>query len=208
MSAQGAGDRYDVRIGGDVSGQVAVGQNIHQAEVPEPQSARRRRPREEDSRSDRTGIFISYRRRDDPGFAGRLYDHLVAEFGHDNVFMDVSTIEPGADFAESISDSLSRCKVLIAVIGERWLGMIDENGIPRLHNPRDYVRVEIETALRRGIRVIPVLIDRAVVPTSDELPESMAQLARRHGITMSHANFASDVQRFIAAVNGAVESEQ
>jgi len=206
MNAQGAGDRYDVTVGGDVSGQLAVGNDLQQVAVGHAPRARRR-PRE-DGPSDRTGVFISYRRRDDPGFAGRLYDHLVAEFGRHDVFMDVSTIEPGADFTRSISDALSRCGVLIAVIGERWLGMTDEKGRPRLHDPRDYVRVEIETALRRGIRVIPVLVDGAVVPTSDELPETMAPLARRHGIAMSHANFASDVGRLIAAVGGAVEGDR
>ena len=209
MNAQGAGDRYDVRIGGDVSGQLAAGNNIQQVAVThEPPAAGRRRPPREDGPSDRTGVFISYRRKDDPGFAGRLYDHLVAKFGRPNVFMDVSTIEPGADFTESISESLSRCKVLIAVIGERWLSVTDEKGTPRLSNPSDYVRVEIETALTRGVRVIPVLIDRAMVPTSDELPETMAQLARRHGIAMSHANFASDVKRLIATVDGAIQSGQ
>ena len=121
--------------------------------------------------------------------------------------MDVSTIEPGSDFIESINDALSRCSVLIAVIGEHWLGMTDERGIGRLHNPGDYVRLEIETALRRGIRVIPVLVENAAVPTSDELPESMTRLARRHGIAMSHANFASDVKRLIAAVDGAMKKQ-
>jgi hypothetical protein len=93
--------------------------------------------------------------------------------------MDVGTIELGSDFAESINDSLSKCKVLIAVIGKHWLDMTTESGIARLSDRNDYVRMEIETALRRKIWVIPVLVENAAVPRSDELPESMAPLARR-----------------------------
>jgi hypothetical protein len=202
---RGAGDTFEVRIGGSVQdgAQVGIGRHINQTQWP----AKDRPPASENSLSDQTGVFISYRRKDDPGFTGRLYDHLVAKFGRQNVFMDVSTIEPGSDFAESINRSLSRCAALIAVIGEHWLGMTDERGIARLNNPSDYVRMEIETALRRGIRVIPVLVENATVPVGDELPESMARLARRHGISMSHANFAADVERLITAVDGAMKKQ-
>jgi hypothetical protein len=203
---RGAGDSFEVSIGGSVQegGQVGVGKNIRQ----NYQQADERSVARKHNLPEQTGVFVSYRRKDDPGFAGRLYDRLVDKFGRQRVFMDVSTIKLGSDFAEAINNSLSRCNVLIAVIGKQWLGMTDERGIARLNNPNDYVRVEIETALRRGIRVIPVLVENAAVPGSDELPESMAPLARRHGIAISHANFASDVERLIATIDGLMKSQQ
>lgn len=143
------------------------------------------------------GIFISYRRQDEPNFAGRLYDRLAVRFGKNNVFMDVDSIELGLDFADVINRSLSQCKVLIVVIGKNWLRVADGQGRPRLENPNDYVRIEIETALRRGIRVIPVLVEGASVPRSPELPDSMESLSRRNGIEMSHLRFSVETDQLI-----------
>ena len=103
-------------------------------------------------------IFISYRRDDASYPAGRLYDRLSTRFSHNQIFMDVDTIEPGIDFVKALEESVAACDVLIAVIGGRWLISSDEKGRPRLDNPKDFVRVEIATALKRGIRVIPVLV--------------------------------------------------
>jgi hypothetical protein len=202
---RGAADSFEVNIDGPVQegAQVGVGKNIQQ----NYRQADERSPARRNNLPDQTGVFISYRRKDDPGFAGRLYDRLVAKFGRHSVFMDVGTIELGSDFAESINDSLSKCKVLIAVIGKHWLDMTTESGIARLSDRNDYVRMEIETALRRKIWVIPVLVENAAVPRSDELPESMAPLARRHGIAMSHANFGSDVERLLEAVDRAMKNK-
>jgi TIR domain len=143
------------------------------------------------------GIFISYRRQDEPNFAGRLYDRLVAHFGKDNVFMDVDSIELGLDFVDVINQSLSYCKVLIVVIGKNWLKIADNQGQVRLKDPHDYVRLEIETGLNRNIRVIPVLVEGASTPKNEELPSSMALLARRNGVAMSHAHFAPQADDLI-----------
>jgi TIR domain len=102
-------------------------------------------------------VFISYRRQESSGLAGRLYDRLAARFGDDRVFMDVDTIALGVDFAEVISQVVSSCEVLLAVIGPRWLTVTDEDGRRRLDDPDDLVRLEIAAALKRDIRVIPVL---------------------------------------------------
>src|SRR5690349_10570277 len=110
------------------------------------------------------GIFVSYRRQDSSHLAGRLYDRLADRFGEDQVFMDVDTIEPGVDFAEEITRAVSACKVLLAVIGPNWLAATDERGCRRLDDPDDFVRLEIEAALARGVRVIPILADDAVMP--------------------------------------------
>jgi hypothetical protein len=143
------------------------------------------------------GIFISYRRQDEPNFSGRLYDRLVIQFGEDNVFIDVGSIELGLDFAEVINRSLSQCKVVIVVIGKNWLNIADNQGRIKLKNPNDYVRLEIETALNRNIRVIPVLVEGASAPKIEDLPPSLASLARRNGIEMSHVRFASEVNNLI-----------
>ena len=103
------------------------------------------------------GIFISYRREDSCAYAGRLYDHLIEQFGKDRVFMDVDSIEPGVDFVEVLQNTVSSCDVLIAVIGQHWLTAADTEG-RRLDHPEDFVRVEISTALSRNVRVIPALV--------------------------------------------------
>jgi TIR domain len=135
------------------------------------------------------GIFISYRRQDEPNFAGRrLYERLVERFSNERVFIDVDSIDLSLGFAEVIDRSLARCKIMLVVIGKDWLDAADTDGQRRLSNPDDYVRV------------IPVVVEGAIVPRSSELPSSMASLARRNGIEMSHARFSADVDRLIRAI--------
>ena len=153
----------------------------------------------------RSGIFISYRRQDEPNFAGRLYDRLAGHFGRDTVFMDVDTIDLGLDFAEVIDQSLAGCRVMIVVIGKRWLTVVDEEGEPRLHNPDDYVRLEVERALQSEIRVIPVLVEGAASPKAAQLPAALGSLARRNAIAMSHESFTSDSGRLIATLHRILE---
>src|SRR5262249_58258522 len=107
--------------------------------------------------------------------AGRLYDRLADRFGEGQVFMDVDTIEPGVDFAEEISRAVAACQVLLAIIGPNWLTATDERGGRRLDNPDDLVRLEIEAALARGVRGIPILGEGAVMPGRAGLPESPAR---------------------------------
>ena len=109
-------------------------------------------------------IFISYRRVDTPHVAGRLFDRLEARFGAGNIFMDVDSIDPGLDFAEAIERAVGSCDVLLALIGRHWSDIVDEQGRRRLDDPEDFVALEIRTALRRKIRVIPVLVDGAPPP--------------------------------------------
>jgi TIR domain len=147
------------------------------------------------------GIFISYRRQDEPNFAGRLYDRLAERFGDDRVFIDIDSIDLGLDFTDVIDQSLARCKVMLVVIGRGWLEATDADGEPRLENPDDFVRLEIEKAMsRRDVRVIPIVVEGAVVPRSAKLPSTLAPLARRNGIEMSHARFAGDTERLIKTI--------
>ncbi len=144
-------------------------------------------------------ILLSYRRDDSSGHAGRLYDRLSQHFGRDNLFMDVDTIALGLDFVEAIQDAVGSCDVLLAVIGRQWLTSTDSQGHRRLDNPEDFVRLEITTALERGIRVIPVLVGGASMPRSIELPDVLRPLARRQALIVGD-HFHPDVDRLIAAL--------
>src|SRR5918911_369183 len=115
-------------------------------------------------------IFVSYRRDDSGGHAGRLYADLVRHFGAGQVFMDIDTIKAGEDFPNVIEGSVRSCDVLIAIIGRRWL-TISDGARRRLDNPNDFVRLEIAQALSRGIFVIPVLVQGATIPHPQDLPD-------------------------------------
>jgi hypothetical protein len=144
-----------------------------------------------------SGIFIGYRREDSAGFAGRLADALAARFGHEHIFRDLEDIQPGDDFVSRIEEAVASSGVLLIVIGPRWLGITDEEGNLRLSKPHDFVRLEIAAALRRGTRVIPVLVGGARMPEADELPHDIADLARRHAHELSDARWSYDVGRLI-----------
>jgi hypothetical protein len=144
-------------------------------------------------------IFISYRRDDASHLTGRLSDRLAAHFPKNPIFIDVD-MEPGIDFVEAIEQSVGYCDVLIAVIGNRWLISSEAEGSRRLDNPDDFVRLEIATALKRNIRVIPVLVDGAPMPRPSDLPDDLKSLIRRQAIPVSHDRFNADSARLIAAV--------
>jgi TIR domain len=153
-------------------------------------------------------IFISYRRDDASYPAGHLYDRISAVFPQSQIFMDVDNLDPGVDFVEAIQASVSSCDVLIAVIGKRWLVSSDEEGRRRLDNPDDFVRLEIATALKRNIRVIPVLVDGALVPRSTELPDDLKPLVRRNALEVSHERFRFDSGRLTDAIKRAFEQPE
>jgi hypothetical protein len=139
------------------------------------------------------GIFLSYRREDAGGHAGRLYDNLARRFGGEMVFRDIDTLPPGDNFVEHIESSIAAADVVLAMIGRDWVSATDADGKRRLEDANDYVRLELEAALRRDIRVIPVLVRNATMPRSDELPGELAPLAQRHAFELpdQHWPFAS-----------------
>jgi hypothetical protein len=155
----------------------------------------------------RGGIFISYRREETAGYAGRLYDRLSDRFGEDRVFMDVDSIAIGVDFTRAVIEAVSACNILLALIGQDWSAITDSEGKRRIDNPDDFVRVEIETALQRDIRVVPVLVDGAVLPQADDLPPSLRPLTRRQALKLSHAGFRSEISRLVAEVDKVLEAE-
>jgi len=152
-------------------------------------------------------IFLSYRRGDSPGFAGRLYDRVEDRFGAGSAFMDVDGIDPGLDFVEVLNAHLASCKAMVAIIGPEWLNAKDARGRRRLDDPNDFVRLEIATALARNIRVIPVLVDGASAPATEDLPPDLQPLARRQAVSISHERFSQDIQPLVAAIQRAVERE-
>jgi TIR domain-containing protein len=109
------------------------------------------------------GVFISYRRQEANWLAAWLHDRLVAQFGEARVFLDIDWIKPGVDFMQVITEAIARSRVLLVIIGPQWLAA-EEDGCRRLDRPDDPVRVELDTALRRGLRVIPLLLDGASMP--------------------------------------------
>ena len=145
-------------------------------------------------------IFISYRRDDTEGEAGRLFDDLTRAFGEDAVFMDVSAIQPGTDFRKAIDDNVACCGVLLAIIGPTWATITGSDGQRRLDNPNDYVRLEIASALARNIAVIPVLVHDAHMAHADQLPDGLKDLAYRNSVEITHARWNSDVQLLIQAL--------
>lgn len=145
-------------------------------------------------------IFISYRRSDGSGYSGRLYDRLVQTLGPSNVFMDIDTIEPGADFKEVIGRHLQSCQVVLAIIGRHWLSASRQGGRSRLDSPQDFVRVELLSALKRNVTVIPVLVAGATLPRPTDLPSELRPLLDRQAFVLSDERFHSDVDRLIAAI--------
>lgn len=149
-------------------------------------------------------VFISYRRGDSAGYAGRLHESLEERLGPEVVFRDVDTIEPGQDFAEAIKDRLRSCAVLLAVIGREWLDAREPNGTRRLDSPSDYVRLEIGAALARAeVLVIPVLVEGATIPQADQLPEILRPLAQRQAVTLYDEDWDPGVDRLAAAIRKA-----
>jgi TIR domain len=146
-------------------------------------------------------IFISYRREDSGASAGRLHDRLREQFGHDNFFMDIDTIEPGLDFTAVIERTVASCDVLIALIGRQWLTSTDAAGQRRLDDPEDFVRREIATALRRNIRVIPVLIQDTSMPRAATLPDDLQPLTRRNAVDLSDMHFHRDADQLIVVLD-------
>jgi hypothetical protein len=141
-------------------------------------------------------IFLSYRRGDSQGSAGRLFDRLADAFGTHHIFMDVDGIGPGEHFPTVLSSKLAESDVLVAVIGPHWLGR-EATEVGRLADPEDFVRQEIAGALERGMHVVPVLVEGAAMPEVRQLPPALGRLAELQAVEVRHARFGIDVQGLI-----------
>ena len=143
-------------------------------------------------------IFISYRREDRETESHLICKRLKSQFGADSVFIDVDAIPPGVDFRKHLNDEVSKCDVLLAVIGARWLDAKGEDGRRRIDDEGDFVRLEIEAALKRKILVVPVVVGHTSMPGENDLPESLADFAYRNAeFVRSGRDFERDVERII-----------
>ena len=150
-------------------------------------------------------IFISYRREDSAAEAGRIFDKLVSKLGAAAIFFDINTIPFGADFRIYIKEVLMQCDVLLAIIGDDWLtAAYDDDtrkGQRRLDDPSDFVRTEIELALKNGLNVIPTLVAQARMPEASKLPAALADLTSRNAAEVrSDHDFHSQVDRLIQQI--------
>ena len=145
-------------------------------------------------------IFISYRREGGSGFSGRLAEDLERRFGAMEVFRDVEDIASGDDFVERLGSALCGCRVLVAVLDKTWLSASNIHG-RRLDDPKDFVRTEIATALSNGVRVIPVLVEGATMPSEEDLPSNIKPLARRQAHELSDSRWDYDVDKLATAID-------
>jgi hypothetical protein len=144
-------------------------------------------------------VFISYRRDDAAGYAGRLEEALERRLGHGSVFRDVIDITPGADFVAAIRARLAGAQTVLVLIGPRWAGE-GAVGQRRIDDPGDFVRLEVAMALDSGVRVLPVLLPGAEMPSEADLPEPLKPLARRHALTLGDTHWQADMARLIQAL--------
>jgi len=150
-------------------------------------------------------VFISYRRDDAAGYARAVYAELAREFGAERVFIDVDDIAAGQTFDTVIRREVGASQVLLVLIGKRWLGQRD--GAPaRIHDAGDFVRLEVATGLARGMRVIPLLLDGASMPSEAQLPEALRPLAHRNALQLDNARFAADTAQLVAALRASLQS--
>lgn len=145
-------------------------------------------------------IFICYRRDDSSGYTGRIYDRLVSHFSSEQIFIDVDAIPYGSDFSKEIELAISKCDVVLVIIGRNWLHIADKTGHRMLDNATDFVRTEIRTGLERNISVLPVLVDNAPFLKADDLPTDIKTLSRINAFEFSHARFSIDSERLIKAI--------
>ncbi len=146
------------------------------------------------------GVFISYRRGDSAYPAAWLYRRLSERLGESVVFKDLDSIRPGDNFVETLDAALTRSRVLLAIIGPDWLSAPDDVGGRRIDDPDDFVRLEIETGLRRGIRVIPLLVGGATMPRPQELPTGLSQLSLRQALELTSHHFEADAEQLVDVI--------
>ena len=149
-----------------------------------------------------TTVFISYRRNDTSANAGRLSDWLKRQFGADNVFLDTEKIAPGETFPRVLEERLAASDVLLAVIGPRWASISDAAGNRRIADPKDFVALEVATGLRRGSRVIPVLVGGAPMPSADQLPPALQGLEKLQATAIDDSRFPQDFDNLVDAIVG------
>jgi hypothetical protein len=147
-------------------------------------------------------IFLSYRRSDVGGHAGRLADALLQRLGAKSVFQDVIAIAPGQDFTVELDRALDDSDAVLAVIGPGWLTAATPQGAPRLFEADDYVRLELARALNRNVRVVPVLVGGAALPAATDLPDELRGLVHRQAVVLHDETWHQDVDGLVGSLRG------
>jgi hypothetical protein len=143
-------------------------------------------------------VFISYRRQETAGQTGRLYDAMAARFGETNVFVEID-LPQGIDFAKRITEAVAACRALLVIMGPRWANQANGEGDPRIADPDDFVRLEVETALRLPeVAVIPVLIADAQMPNPNDLPQEVRAITQQNALELSDTRWHHDVDCLLA----------
>jgi TIR domain len=147
-----------------------------------------------------SAVFVSYRRADAQGWAGRLGEDLAEAFGDVARFFDLASIPPGADFVVEIERAIARADAALVLIGPRWLDSSDSTGLRRLDNPDDVVRLEVASTLAHSIPVIPVLLGGATMPPTTELPGPLRPLGRRNAVELTDSRWEYDREHLFEAL--------
>lgn len=155
-------------------------------------------------------IFISYRRADSKYVVDRIRDRLIDAYGEDTIFRDIESIPLGQNFSDVLKEATTTCDVMLVAIGPQWAGITDAQGKKRLFDPNDYTRLEVEAGLAtKKIPVIPILVMNAMMPSAEEIPESLKDLLFRNAISIRNdPDFTPDMQRLIEGINEQVPSAE
>ena len=148
-------------------------------------------------------LFLSYRHDDSGAYVSRLYDHLIPHFGKENIFLDENQIKTATKFPDQIKNALDRSDILLAVIGPQWATINDSNGNPRIHDPDDWVRIEIETAIARKLPIIPILVNNASPVVASDLPSSIHEITLIQALPFhnEHNAFEHDIERLVVIIH-------
>lgn len=153
-------------------------------------------------------IAISYRREDSMDITGRIFDRLTGRYGREAVFRDIDNIPPGIDFREHLKKTIGDTDILIVVVGPNWLGE-DQQGRPRIEAETDFVRTEVEIALKQGIPLIPLVVGSARMPDPDSLPRSIRDFAYRNAFMInSGRDFDHHINKLIETVDRILPRQQ
>ena len=151
-------------------------------------------------------IAISYRRADSEAMTGRIFDRLIAHYGKEAIFRDIDDIPPGIDFRLHINQTLLKTQILLVIVGPQWFGVASNGGANRIHEESDPVRVEVETALRRRVPLIPVLIDATRMPSAEQLPPGLKDFAFRNAVKIDIGrDFDHHMDRLIRSMDAILE---
>lgn len=142
-------------------------------------------------------IFINYRRSDSRGTTFALREKLLKHFKENELFLDIEGLGGGEDFVNALAKTVSLADVMVVIIGPQWLDARDAEGNPRLHQPDDFVRIEIASAIAQEKKILPVLLEGAQMPSAEDLPNDMKDLSRRNAVEL-RLNRIEDDAREIA----------